>query len=74
VTLYTASGCSLCESALEVIRAAQEELAFDLRIVDIGDNAELERRYRERLPVVEIDGDETFHHFVDPGALRARLS
>jgi glutaredoxin len=74
VVVYTALGCSLCESALDVVRAAQAELGFELRIVDIGGNPELERTYRERIPVVEIDGAPAFEHFVEPDALRARLS
>jgi hypothetical protein len=41
--------------------------------VDIGGNAELERRYRELLPVVEIDGEQAFTYFVDSDALRLRL-
>jgi glutaredoxin len=74
VTIYTADGCSLCERALEVVRGAQAEVAFELEVVDIGGDPALEARYREHLPVVEIDGEQAFRHFVDPDALRARLS
>jgi len=31
-------------------------------------------RYRELLPVVEIDGQRAFTYFVEPDALRARLA
>jgi hypothetical protein len=34
---------------------------------------ELEARYRELLPVVEVDGVQVFTYFVDADALRARL-
>jgi hypothetical protein len=34
---------------------------------------ELEARYRELLPVVEIDGEVAFTYFVEPEALRRRL-
>jgi glutaredoxin len=74
VVVYTADGCSLCASALEVVHSAQAELGFRLRVVDIGGDPELETRYRERLPVVEIDGDSAFEYFVEPQAFRARLS
>jgi glutaredoxin len=74
VVVYTAHGCSLCDSALEVVRAAREELGFVLRVVDIGGDPELEARYRERLPVVEIDGQDEFQHFVEPSVLRGRLA
>ena len=74
VTVYTGDGCSLCESALEIVRAAREELGFELRVVDIGRDEELERRYRERVPVVEIDGERAFTYFVDADELRRRVA
>jgi len=73
VTLYHASDCSLCARALEVVRDAQAESGFELQLIDIGGRPELEARYRELLPVVEIDGERAFTYFVDPTALRARL-
>jgi glutaredoxin len=74
VTLYTSEGCSLCARALEVIGQLQEELGVELQLVDIGGHEELEARYRELLPAVEIDGELAFTYFVDAEALRARLS
>ena len=73
VSLYHASGCHLCESARRVLASVQRETPFDLREIDIGGDAELEGRYRERIPVVEIDGEEAFTYFVHPDALRRRL-
>jgi hypothetical protein len=57
-----------------VVREAQTELGFELEVVDIGGAPELERRYRDHLPVVEIDGSRAFTYFVDPRALREKLS
>ncbi len=74
VTVYHAAGCHLCERALTVVEAAQDELGFELERVDIGGRPELEERYRELLPVVEIDGDVAFTYFVSPDALRARFA
>ena len=74
VVVYTAEGCRLCERALEVVREVQTELEFDLVLVDIGGDPELEARYRDYLPVVEIDGARAFTYFVEPAALRARLA
>jgi hypothetical protein len=42
--------------------------------VDIGGDADLEARYREWLPVVEVDGERAFVYYVDPKALVRRLS
>jgi hypothetical protein len=73
LVVYTAAGCHLCEAALEVIDDVRAQVAFELRIVDIAHDAELDARYRELLPVVEIDGEQAFTWFVDPDALRERL-
>ncbi len=50
------------------------EIPFELEETDIGGDPELERRYRERIPVVVVDGEEAFTHFVHPDGLRRRLS
>ena len=55
---------------LEQVRA---EIPFELEEVDIAGDAELERRYRERIPVVLVAGEEAFTYFVHPDALRRRL-
>ena len=74
VTLVSAAGCHLCESARGVIERVRAEVPFELEDVDITGDAQLERRYRERIPVVLVDGEEAFTYFVHPDALRRRVS
>ena len=74
VRLYTAAGCHLCERARETLAALREELGFELEEVEITGVPELEARYREWLPVVEIGGERAFVYFVDPNAFRRKLS
>ena len=74
VVVYHAPGCHLCERALATVRALREELGYDLCEVDISEDPELEARYREWLPVVEIDGERAFTYFVPPDALRRKLA
>jgi glutaredoxin len=73
LTIYHAADCSLCARALEVVEEVRRELAFELELVDIGGRPELEARYRELLPAVEVDGELAFTYFVDAEALRRRL-
>ena len=73
VTLYSARGCHLCESARRVLDQVGGESPFELEEVDITDDEELERRYRELIPVVLVDGEQAFSHFVHPDGLRRRL-
>lgn len=73
VRLYGASGCHLCEGAKRVLEQVRAEIPFDLEEVDITGDPELERRFRERIPVVLVGGDEVFTYFVHPDALRRKL-
>ena len=52
----------------------REDAPFDLEEIDIGGDAELESRYREWLPVVEIDGQRAFVYYVDEAAFRRKLA
>ena len=74
VRLYAARGWHLCESARRVLEQVRAEIPFELEEVDIAGDAELERRYRERIPVVLVAGEEAFTYFVHPDALRRRLA
>jgi len=74
VTLYHAEGCHLCESAQRVLAGVRAEVPFELEEIDITGDPALERAYRERIPVVEVDGEEAFTYFVHPDGLRRRLT
>ena len=73
VTLVHADGCHLCESARRVIEGVRAEIQFELEEVDITGDSVLEPRYRERIPVVLVDGEEAFTYFVRPDGLRRRV-
>ena len=48
-------------------------MPFDLELVDIGGDRDTRIRYREFLPVIEIDGVRAFTYFVTVDALLERL-
>ena len=73
VVLYTRPGCHLCDDALAVLERVRAELPFALEARDIERDDDLLRRYLERIPVVELDGEELFEFFIDEGELRRRL-
>jgi glutaredoxin len=70
VTLFVARDCSLCERA----RGVLDRVGATYEAIDITGDEALEARYREWLPVVEIDGERAFVYYVDEGALRRKLS
>jgi glutaredoxin len=74
VAVYHAAQCHLCERALEQVRALRDELSFELEEIAIDGDPELEARYRELIPVVEIDGERVFTYYVHDEAFRRRLS
>jgi glutaredoxin len=73
VTVYYADNCSLCERAKSALAEVRRDVEFELREVNITGDAELEARYREWLPVVEIDGERAFVYHVDAGVLLRKL-
>jgi glutaredoxin len=74
VRLYRAAGCHLCENASRALARVRDEIPFELEEIDITGDRELEERFRERIPVVLVDGEEAFTYFVHPDGLRRRLS
>ena len=73
VTLYGKPGCHLCEDAFQAIEKVRRDRDFELKEVDITLDAGLNREYGERIPVVAVDGVETFEFFVEPAALAQAL-
>jgi len=74
VRLYARPDCHLCDEArdqLVAIRAAGAE--FRLDEVDIDRDDELLRRYLERIPVVEVEGEVVSELGLDADGLRAKL-
>jgi hypothetical protein len=56
-----------------VIEGVRADLPFELEEIDITGDEGLEEQYRERIPVVLVDGEEAFTYFVHPDGLRRRL-
>jgi glutaredoxin len=73
IVVYYADNCSLCERAKSTLAEVRRDIEFDLREVNITGDVELEARYREWLPVVEIDGERAFVYHVDADALLRKL-
>ncbi|HEX4520090.1 MAG TPA: glutaredoxin family protein [Gaiellaceae bacterium] len=73
VTLVVARDCHLCERARTELGALAVELGFEIREVDITGDPELERRYREWIPVIEVDGEQVSVYRVEVPELRHKL-
>jgi glutaredoxin len=73
VTLYGRAGCHLCDDARAALLRVRLDRPFELCEIDIESDAALHARYLERIPVIALDGEELFDHFVDEAQLVARL-
>ena len=73
VILYSRPGCCLCDDARAILERVRgrRPFAFAERNIDADDA--LLRAYLERIPVVTIDGVESFELFVDEAELERRL-
>ncbi|HEX7609183.1 MAG TPA: glutaredoxin family protein [Solirubrobacteraceae bacterium] len=73
VTVYSKPDCHLCEDAMAILGGLRDELGFTLRELDISADDALHRAYFERIPVVEVDGEELCEYFVQEAVVRERL-
>ena len=74
LTLYGKPGCCLCDEAREVVVAVRARHGFELEEVDITRDPALESRYRERIPVVAIDGRDALELVIEAPELERRIA
>jgi hypothetical protein len=73
LTLYGKPGCHLCDDAREVVERVRAAHPFELRQVDVSLDPGLHREYGERIPVLELDGEELFEFHIDEAELVRRV-
>ena len=65
VVIYSRVSCHLCEEAEKNAREAMAEIPFELEVVYIDGDQELERVYGEEVPVTLINGAKHDYFRVD---------
>ena len=73
VIIYSRPGCHLCDEAKAAILSAGCGDQFVLEEINIETDADLLSKYRYDIPVVVIDGLETFIHRVSPREFREKI-
>lgn len=73
LTLYSRSGCHLCDEMEEIVRPLARELGCSVERVDISCDAGLEARFGEEIPVLFVNGRKAFKYRVTDRELRRRL-
>ncbi len=74
VRLYGRPDCHLCDEARERLQALRADgVSFELEEIDIDLDDGLLRRFLERIPVIELDGEIVSELFLDADGLRSRI-
>ena len=55
VTVYSRSGCHLCEIAIDRINSVINDYKFTLNVILIDNDNELEKEFGEQVPVILIN-------------------
>lgn len=73
IEVMTKKDCCLCDDAKAIIEQVIADFPVELKMTDIESDPELFESYKEKIPVVLIDGEESFVYKVHPVTLRKKL-
>ena len=73
IEVMTKKDCCLCDDAKKIIEQVITDFPAELKMTDIESDPELFERYKEKIPVVLINGKESFVYKVHPVTLRKKL-
>jgi thioredoxin reductase (NADPH) len=73
LTVYSRAYCHLCEEMIEALRGLQGLFPFEVVVVDVDSDPELEGRYGEKVPVLAHGDRELCHYRLEAAAVTAYL-
>ncbi|NDF93802.1 MAG: glutaredoxin family protein [Actinobacteria bacterium] len=65
VVIFSRQNCHLCHEAEKIVREVHSVIPFELEVINIDGNAELESLYGEEVPVTMINGAKHDYFRVD---------
>ena len=71
--LYTKPDCPLCDEAKDALKKVAEASPIQIEEIDITSNLGLFTKYKNLIPVLELEGKRLFVHRIDVRALKRRL-
>ena len=71
--LYTKSDCPLCDKAKSALEKVAHEFPIQVEEINITANLGLFTKYKNLIPVLEMDGKRLFVHRIDVRALKRKL-
>lgn len=73
VRLLTREDCHLCEDARSMLSRVAHDLPLQVEVVDIATLGAAQWAYRERVPVIEVEGEEAQSGKISEWRLRGWL-
>ena len=71
--LYTKTDCPLCDEAKEALELLAVRLPIQIEEIDITTNLGLFTKYKELIPVLELEGERLFVHQIPVKVLKRKL-
>ncbi len=73
IEILTKQDCCLCDEAKAVVTEVIQGFPVTLKMTDIESEPNLFAQYKEKIPVVRINGEESFVYKVHPVTLKKKL-
>ncbi len=73
IEILTKKDCCLCDDAKEIVERVLSDYPANLTLTDIESDPALFDSYKERIPVVRINGEEIFVYKAHETTLRKKL-
>ncbi len=71
--LYTKADCPLCDEAKEFLEPIAAQFPIQIEEIDITANLGLFTKYKELIPVLELDGKRLCVHRIHVNVLKRKL-
>ena len=71
--LYTKTDCPLCDEAKASLELLAAQFPIQIEEIDITANLGLFTKYKELIPVLELEGEQLFVHRIHVKALKRKL-
>ena len=73
LTLLTKNNCELCDIAKDIILKIKSNIPFHFQQKYIDTDSELFEKYKFKIPVILIDGEEKFFGRISEKLIKAEL-
>ena len=71
--LYTKADCPLCDEAKESLELLAAQFPIQIEEIDITADLGLFTKYKELIPVLELEGERLFIHRIHAKTLKRKL-